>query len=39
MKSKTKTEKILLPLYVGFMRLITLNFNKWGKPVEEGWKR
>jgi len=35
----TKTEKILLPLYVGFMRLIILNFNKWGKPVEEGWKR
>jgi len=24
-------------IYVGFMRLITLNFKKWCKPTEEGW--
>ena len=26
-------------IYIGFMRLITLNFKLWGKPTKEGWKR
>ncbi len=31
--------KTLKCIYVGFMRMITLNFNKFCKPIEEGWER
>lgn len=26
-------------LYIGFMRVITLNFQLWCKPTHLGWKR
>lgn len=26
-------------IYIGFMRLITLNFRLWCKPTNLGWKR
>ena len=34
---KKYTESYII--YIGFMRLITLNFRKWGKSTEEGWRR
>ena len=27
------------PIYIGFMRLITLNFKLMAKPTELGWKK
>ena len=34
-----KTIKIIVyPIWVGFMRMITLNFKLWRKPVELGWQ-
>lgn len=26
-------------VYIGFMRLVTLNFKLWCKPTELGWRR
>ena len=30
---------ILQTIYVGTMRIITLNYKKFCKPVSEGWRR
>ncbi len=30
-------KQIIKPIYVGLMRMITLNFKLWGKPTELGW--
>ena len=32
-------KEIFKPIYIGFMRMITLNFELWFKPSNLGWKR
>ena len=34
-----KLKKLFKQVGVGFMRVITLNFNLWFKETELGWKR
>ncbi len=37
--SKEKFDNIWKPLFIGFMRMMTLNFNLWCKPTDMGWKK
>ena len=32
-----KTQNVLKTIYIGFMRMISLNFKLWCKPTELGW--
>lgn len=32
------SEQIVKPIYVGFMRVVTLNFKLWCKPTGLGWR-
>ena len=36
---KMEWNNLYNPIYVGIMRMITLNFKLWCKPTEMGWKR
>jgi hypothetical protein len=29
---------VLKPIYIGFMRIVTLNFKLFGKETKLGWK-
>lgn len=38
MKKEQNFKQDLHIIFIGFMRLITLNFKLWCKPTEKGWK-
>ena len=39
MKKKESFKADIKTVYIGFMRMITLNFKLFGKPTQKGWKR
>ena len=38
-QNKQKVKELFEPIYVGFMRMITLNFSLWCRPTRDGWRR